>query len=179
LDLPNAILSGVQTGTTFVAPPIASGILKCAVTNPRYGSSPWFNYVAGSVVSSAIITSVNYPIAKVAEVRTKGKAQYSLKEFVGNFVDLLLPNIAFPVISDRLEAVLPAAKNSAAVFARRAVITGAASFGSVLANTPVAAVRNGTKLPEIAGQAIRSVLPAIILTEAFVSASTIVGLPSA
>jgi hypothetical protein len=177
LDLPDAVLSGIQTGTTFVAPSIAGAILKRTVTNPRYCKSPWFNYVAGSVVSSAIITSVNYPLSKAAEARTKGKAQCSLKEFVGNFVDLILPNIAFPVISDRLEGVLPTAKNSAAVFLRRAAITGAASCGSVLANAPIAAVKNGTKLSEVGAQAIGAVLPGIVLTEAFVSAATVVGLP--
>jgi hypothetical protein len=178
LDLSGAFLGGLQTGTTFAASPIAAVILKRAFPADSFAKNPWFNYAAMSVISSGIIASVNYPIAKAAESRTTRNAQYSLKEFAGAFVDQLVPNIAFPVVSDGLGALLPPAKNSLAAFARRSAINGAASFGSVLANAPIAAVKDGVQLSAVAAQAVGAVVPGIILSEAFESASAIVGIAS-
>jgi hypothetical protein len=171
----SAIL-GLQAGTTFIAPPLAAELLARAPLGRGLTRNRWANYAANSVVASAIIAGVNYPLAKAAELRAKGSATLSLREFAGLYADSVAPGIAFPAVADALEAALPAPKHSLAAFARRTAIAGAASFAAGIAAAPVAAVRDGAKIADVARQAVGAVLPGIVLAESFLSTSGIAGL---
>jgi hypothetical protein len=128
-----------------------------------------------SVVSSAIITAVNYPISKVAEQRTKGAAEFSLVEFANFFADQILPGIGFPVVNDYLEGVIPRQKNSLAAWARTSAIQALSGIGASAFQHPLAAVRDGAKLSSFIDAAVQTVVPAVVLTDAFAHFSKITG----
>jgi hypothetical protein len=172
LDLTDAFLGGLQTGTAFIAPTIATEFLKTRCLPYRLsvksGTRKPFRYVATSLVSSALIAAVNYPISKVAEKRTKGSAEFSPVEFANFFADQVLPGIGFPVVNDYLEAVVPPRKNSLAVWARSSAIQVLSGIGAIAFHHPLAAVRDGAKLSSFIDAAVQSVVPTLVLNDALV-----------
>jgi hypothetical protein len=179
LDLTNAFLGGLQTGTTFIAPTIAAEFLKTHSAPYRLavksGTRKPFRYVATSVVSSAIIAAVNYPISKVAERRTNRAAEFSLVEFANFFADQILPGIGFPVVYDYLEAAVPRPTNSLAVWARASAIQALSGIGAIAFHHPLAAVRDGATLSSFIDAATETVVPAIVLTDAVTHFSKVTG----
>ena len=170
LDFGDAFLSGAQTGTCFIAYPIAEKLLQKSSTyrEKSKNGKGVFTYTSTAVVTAAIIASVNYPISKVQELRKKGATIVSASEFAKLFGDQILPNIGFPVVADKLESALPKAKDSLSQWARSTFIVTTASIGGALANLPVVAARNGpgSLVSEVVG-AIGSVPSVVVSNDAF------------
>ena len=103
LDFGDAFLSGAQTGTCFIAYPIAEKLLQKSSTyreKSKHGKGV-FTYASTAAVTAAIIASVNYPISKVQELRKKGETVLSVSEFAKLFADQIMPNIGPSLINTR------------------------------------------------------------------------------
>lgn len=170
-DFGDAFLGGAQTGTCFIAYPIAERLLQKYSSTYREKSKHGkgvFTYTSTAVVTAAIIGAANYPISKAREFRKNGVTVVSASEWAAYFADQILPNIGFPVVADKLEATLPRGKDSLSQWVRSSFIVTAGSIAGSAANLPLVAVRKGAKslASEVAG-AVGSVPYVIASNDAF------------
>lgn len=170
LDLPDAVLNGLQTGTGFIAYPVAEHLLeKFSLYREKKGKNQKvFVYAANAVGAAAIIASMNYPITKLQEKRKTGKTTVSVTEFGNMFVDQILPNVGFPVVADALEAKIRVPKDSLSNWFRGSFILCAGSLGGSIANLPLAMAKGGIKeLPETITGFVKSIPATLASNDAF------------
>lgn len=150
----NALLNGLQTGTHFVAYPISVDLLaknsKAYKELQKEFEDPKKStflvkskvYVINALTTSALITTVNYPLSKVQEMFQNKKPSAKPTELVNFYVNGVLPNIGYPLVANSLSAKIPESKNSLKKYLRGTYINVAASFGGTVFNLPVSALRD-------------------------------------
>jgi len=169
LDFTEALLGGAQTGTGFVAPAIAARFLKSSglASDKVLKSTSLERYFKTAFVAAGIITAVNYPISKVAQVHKEGKATFSFSEVGNLYVNSVLGNVGFPLVFDYPNNSLPVPKCSLCKWARGSLIQVAAGWGATAAQFPAAKLRGESV--NLIGAAKSSIVPAIVLNDAFQS----------
>lgn len=176
----NALLNGLQTGTNFVAYPISVDLLaknsKAYKELQKEFEDPKKStflvkskvYVINALATSALITTVNYPLSKVQEMFQNKKPSAKPTELVNFYVNGVLPNIGYPVVANSLSAKIPESKNSLKNYLRATYINVAASFGGTVFNLPVSVLRDhASPIGTIKG--FRGAIVPIIFTQDFVT----------
>jgi hypothetical protein len=158
----DSVILGLESGVAAIAPSLASEVLKSSAITRKFTQNRWTGYVAHALVSSAIVTGVNYPLSKAAELHRKGSTRLSLREFANHYADRIVAGIAYPAIMDALGAALPATKHPIAAYGRDGLITLIASAGAAIAAVPIAKVENRGI---IAAVAVGALLPGILVSE--------------
>ena len=175
----SALLNGLQTGTNFVAYPIAVNILEKnskaykelqkEFKDPKKSTFMVKSkiYVINALTASALITTVNYPLSKVKEMfEHKTDKKTKPTEIVNFYVDNILPNIGYPLVANTLSAKIPDSKNSLKKYLRATYINLAASFGGTVFNLPVSVLCHHVPAHQsILG--FRGAITPIILTQDF------------
>ncbi|OHT06195.1 hypothetical protein TRFO_25810 [Tritrichomonas foetus] len=146
VDWVNSVYNGLQTGTNFVAYDIAVEILqknsKAYRELVKKGNNKAAVYGINAITAAAVITAINYPIAKAQQLHTTGKTTVSPADVVNTFVDGILPNVGYPVTADYLSGKIPESKNSLNQYLRGSFINVTACLGGSVANLPVSIVRD-------------------------------------
>lgn len=151
----NALLNGLQTGTNFVAYPIAVDILERSSKSYKELKSDFDDpkkstfsvktkvYLTNALVTSALITTVNFPLSKVQEAFQGKKEKTNIpNELVNFYANGILGNIGYPLVANTLSAKIPESKNSLKSYLRATYINLAGSFGGTVFNLPLSVLRD-------------------------------------
>lgn len=177
----NALLGGLQTGTNFVAYPIAVDILEknskaykeleSEFNDPKKSTFMVKSkvYVINALTTSALVTTVNYPLSKVQDMfKNNGKTSAKPTELVNFYVNGVLPNIGYPLVANTLSAKIPESKNSLKKYLRGTCINLVASFGGSVFNLPVSVLRDHVPVTQTVKGFCGSIVP-IVCTQDFLT----------
>ena len=151
IDLPDTLLSGLQTGTAFIAYPVACNFLKnhCQQFKKNYedpkGCKPLV-YIQGGMLGAGICTLLNYPIQTIQKNRKGQKQSISLQGAAGYYADQVGSSVGFAATNGTLLQVLPVPKNTLANWGLGHIRVNIANIGGKCLAYPIHHLRHGSTL---------------------------------
>ncbi|EAY16300.1 hypothetical protein TVAG_423530 [Trichomonas vaginalis G3] len=166
LKFGEALLHGMQTGTTFVAYPIAVHLLEKHSETFRHhyhdeDGCKVAAYVAGGIGAAGIVALVNYPLEKL---RKRAQKEQQTETFRFYFAGQVGPNIGAAFASELIEPALPVFKNSLYNWARGQMLNASINLSATLGYAPFAAI-TGQSLSELFGGYVIDMFPSGILND--------------
>lgn len=175
IDWLNATFNGLQTGTDFVAYPIATNLLE-KYSSSYAALSKDFNdpkktnlkisakyYTTNALAAAALLTAVKYPLYLLQDNANDGQGfETNVTDFYANQV---LPNIGYPVVANNLTRALPPSKNSLHNYLRNSFINLGGCFGGSFANLPLSTIRDKIPLSQTLSDFVKSIGPTICVQD--------------
>ncbi|OHT09689.1 hypothetical protein TRFO_21306 [Tritrichomonas foetus] len=169
LDFVDTLLGGLQTGTAFIAYPVACDYLKkhCPQFRKNFEDPKGCKiavYVQGGMLGAGICTLMNYPLSTIQKNR-KGaeKTPISLKGAVGFYVDQVGSSVGFAATMGTLNPIVPTSKNSVLAWARQHLLVNVSNVGGKCVAFPIHYLRHGSSLTGMIGHYLQGV-PGVIIT---------------
>ena len=174
IDWHDSLLSGMMTGTAFIAYPVACDILKkkCAsfkraFEDPKACKIPV--YIEGGMLGAAIVTVMNYPLSVLQQKhRAKGGEApgFSPKGFAGFYIDQVGSSIGFAATMGTLAPRIPIPKNSLLAWARQHALVNISNVGAKCTAFPIHFLRHGSTLTGMVGGYLKGVPGVVICGDA-------------
>jgi len=145
----NTTLHGMQTGTCFIAFPIAQHLLdQICKESPKLKQIREKGHAVDiaitGTVAAAVVTVMNLPLHLVQEKVANNKdANVTAKDIGKMFFSQIGPNIGFPLTASFVDPLLPIPQNSIIGWARGHLLTNTSAFGATLLSIPSGYLLNG------------------------------------
>ena len=168
-DFVDTLLGGLQTGTAFVAYPIACEVLRNQSSQFRKAfedkkANKAIVYIEGGMLGAGICTLVNYPISTIQNNRKSStKKPINLKGFAGFYADQVGSSVGFAATNGTLNQLVPQYSNSVVNWLRGHAIINIANIGGKCLAWPIHYVRHGSSLTGMIGHYLTGV-PGVVIT---------------
>ncbi|KAK8893562.1 hypothetical protein M9Y10_021985 [Tritrichomonas musculus] len=168
IDFTDTLLSGLQTGTAFIAYPVACQYLKKTSKDFKKNfedpnGHKLLVYIEAGALGAGICTLLNYPISTIQKNRKGAKQSFSPKGFAGFYADQVGSSIGFAATNGTLQSIIPVPKNSVLAYVRNHFCVNVANIGGKCLAFPIHHLRHGSTLTGMIGGYIPSI-PGVIIT---------------
>lgn len=174
IDWKDTLLSGMMTGTAFIAYPVACNFLKknCPDFKQKFEDPKACKltvYLRGGMVGAAICTALNYPltVAKQCHAAKDGKGpKITLKGAAGFYADQVGSSIGFATTMGTLAPKVPIPKNSFLAWARQHALVNISNVGGKCFAFPIHYLRHGSTLTGMVGGYLKGMGGVVICGDA-------------
>lgn len=168
IDFTDTLLSGLQTGTGFIAYPVACQYLKKTSKDFKKNfedpnGHKVLVYLEAGALGAGVCTLLNYPLSTIQKNRKGAKQSFSLKGFGGFYLDQVGSSIGFASTNGTLQSLIPIPKNSVLAWARSHLCVNISNIGGKCCAYPIHHLRHGSTLRGMVGAYIPTI-PAVVVT---------------
>lgn len=182
-DFKTSLLGGLQTGTAFIAYPVACDILaknskafKNRKEDPNANQLPI--YIQGGMLGAAIITTINYPLScilKGYQAPDKKGPNPDLKGALSFYVDQVGSSIGFATTMNTLAPKVPIPSNSLLAWARQHALVNISNVGGKVFAFPIHKIRHGSTLTGMVTGYLKGMGGVVICGDATVHFKNVLG----